>query len=497
MIKGLMKVSVLIKSSLFKKSFGAISLGLAAPILGLWFYFSGAIGVSTGPLAIAAILLGVLGLAGLITLYLSKQVIEPLDHFIQTATEIARGDFFQKFSEEANDETGRLARLMNYIVEDLRINKKRKVSERLREKYKTQSILENIADGVILTDSQSRISLMNPIAKEWFRVNYSAVEDESTGHMLRHDELVRFIREHSCAYTGKRGTTEISLTSQDDRRVKILQVTTVQIPDTDGQDLAFVVTVLHDITREKEVDRLKTELVSMVAHELRSPLTCISGFSELLLDAAIEREQAEEYATIILKESNRLNDLINKFLDISKIEAGKSQIRKSPVDMRMLVQKVLDFNMQLADKKQITVNFDAPDQVSTLSLDRDLIEQAILNLFSNAVKYSDTHSQVQLRLVESAQTVTVEVQDNGFGISEDALPHIFEKFYRVTDNEEARETTGTGLGLPLAKEIVEAHGGTIEVNSRSGQGSTFTVTLPKKRGEIAEEGAQVVDEDML
>ena len=492
-----MKASLLIKSTLFKKHFVVTVLGLAAPLLALCFYFSSAADFKLGPAALAGLMVGVFCLAAFVAFYLSKQVLEPLDHFVQTATEIARGDFFRKFSEESNNEVGRLARLLNYIVEDLRINKKRKVSEHLREKYKTKQLLENIADGVILTDSQNRISLMNRIAKEWFRVNKSAVEDESTGHMLRHEELVKFIREFSGDYEGKRGTTEISLAAQGQRKSKILQVTSVQIPVAENEDLDFVVTVLHDITREKEVDRLKTELVSMVAHELRSPLTCISGFSELLLDDAVERAQSEEYATIILKESNRLNDLINKFLDISKIEAGRSQIRKSPVDMRMLVQKVLDFNMQLADRKQIVVTFDAPEEISMLNLDRDMIEQAILNLFSNAVKYSDNNTQVQLRLTESDENLTVEVQDKGFGISEKALPHIFEKFYRVTDNEEARETNGTGLGLPLAKEIVEVHGGTIEVKSRPGHGSKFIIVLPKFSGEIAEAGESVVGESTV
>jgi len=163
----------------------------------------------------------------------------------------------------------------------------------------------------------------------------------------------------------------------------------------------------------------------------------------------------------------------------------------------MLVQKVLDFNMQLADRKQIVVTFDAPEEISMLNLDRDMIEQAILNLFSNAVKYSDNNTQVQLRLTENDENLTVEVQDKGFGISEKALPHIFEKFYRVTDNEEARETNGTGLGLPLAKEIVEVHGGTIEVKSRPGHGSKFIIVLPKFSGEIAEAGESVVGESTV
>ncbi len=478
-----MKASLLLKSSLFKKTFGATLLAVGLPVAAFWLTRSDQFQTDNQAFAIAGLALTSVLAAALAAYYLGKQVVEPLDGFIQTATQIARGEFFKQFSEAPRNEIGRLARLLNYIVEDLRINKKRKVSERLREKYKTQKILENISDGVILTDSESRISLMNSIAKQWFGVYSTAVEDESTGHMLKHPDLVNFIKAYSCEFAGKSGNTEIVLPNEDGWKEKVLKVTTTQIPSADNHELGFVVTVLRDITREKEVDRLKTELVSMVAHELRSPLTCISGFSELLLDDAITRDQSQEYATIILKESNRLNDLINKFLDISKIEAGKSQLRRTPVDMRMLVQKVLDFNMQLADKKNIAVTFEAPDEVSKLNLDRDMIEQAILNLFSNAVKYSPENSSVQLRLCENGEAMIVEVEDKGFGISEEALSHIFEKFYRVTDNEESRETSGTGLGLPLVKEIAEVHGGRINVCSKVGQGSTFTLRIPKKEDE--------------
>jgi signal transduction histidine kinase len=239
------------------------------------------------------------------------------------------------------------------------------------------------------------------------------------------------------------------------------------------------VTILRDITREKEIDRMKTELVSMVAHELRSPLTCISGFSELLLDNSITRDQSEEYAQIILKESNRLSDLINKFLDISKIESGKSQMQKTPVDLKMLIEKVLDFNSQLAEKKQIRVRFDAPLEVPMLNLDRDMMEQAILNLYSNAIKYSPEHASVTIRLLDNEKDVTIEVEDTGFGISEKSLQHIFEKFYRVTDNDKVMDITGSGLGLALVKEIVEIHGGKIKVKSELGKGSTFSLALPK------------------
>ena len=330
----------------------------------LWLFFCAAV----------IILLPVLA-----ALYLGRSVAKPIDNFVHTATQVARGEFFNKVSEASGGEIGRLARLFNYIVEDLRINKKRKVSERLREKFMTQKILENISDGVILTNSQNQISLMNPVARAWFGLTDDLVEDEAADSVLKHEILVDFIEHYSAEYSSKRGHTEIALETSDGWQSRVIQAKAAQIANSENKSLGYVVTVLRDITKEKEIDRLKTELVSMVAHELRSPLTCISGFSELLMDKSITKHQSEEYANIILKETNRLNDLINKFLDISKIEAGKSQLQKSPVDLKMLIDKVLDFNRQLADKKKIKVDFECNKEVVAADFDRDMIEQAVLN----------------------------------------------------------------------------------------------------------------------
>ncbi len=431
----------------------------------------------------------------LASFYLGKTIVRPIDSFVHTATQVARGEVFNKVSETSKDEIGRLARLFNYIVEDLRINKKRKVSERLREKFMTQKILENISDGVVLTDSDERVSLVNPVAKTWFGMADHSVEDEALDKVLSHGTLVDFIKHYSVDFGNKRGHTEISLETSDGWKSRVIQAKAAQIANTDSNELGYVVTVLRDITREKEIDRLKTELVSMVAHELRSPLTCISGFSELLMDSSITRHQAEEYANIILKETNRLNDLINKFLDISKIEAGKSQLQKSPVDMKMLIQKVLDFNRQLAEKKEIKVKFVCPKEVPSADFDRDMIEQAILNLFSNAVKYSPDNASVTIRLFEVGDNVCVEVKDTGYGISEKSLQHVFEKFYRVTDNEKVYETRGTGLGLPLVKQIVEAHSGSVQVNSMLNEGSTFMIKLPRMAGPVQEVSEALATED--
>ncbi|MFQ5648807.1 MAG: PAS domain-containing sensor histidine kinase [bacterium] len=489
-----MKVPFFIRSSLFKKLFVVTFFAAFVPIGLSWIYFfylsDGTIPGQHSNLLVVYYGLFVLALfsAALGAYSFSKHITRPITHFIKSAIEIAGGNFSHQVKVESSDEIGRLAKIFNYMVEELRRLHDRNLYEIIAWKKIYETILENIADGVILTKQDNKIMFVNRAAEGFFDLAATNVVNQPIGKTLRHPELLEAIQ---ATRNGKQKLDKIEITVESSSRRKpiILEAKPRFIPLEGSDKLEVkeaVATTFTDLTNLKEVDRVKTELVWMVAHELRSPLTCISGFTELLLDPSITREQAEEYASIILKESSRLNDLINKFLDISKIEAGKSHVRKTPVDMKMLVEKVLDFNSQLADKKEIHVHFESPAEVSLLELDRDLIEQAILNLFSNAVKYSPENAQVTVRLREDATVISVDIEDTGYGISEKSIPHIFEKFYRVTDNEDVRDTMGSGLGLPLVKEIVEIHGGKIKVSSVLGKGSIFTIFLPKKTVETAE-----------
>jgi NtrC-family two-component system sensor histidine kinase KinB len=480
-----MKLPFLINNSLFKKLFLLIFLAAVLPI-GLSFIYLVGIansGIHTEHQAFSVVFYGAflfaVYLAAVGAYYFSKHLSAPITHFIKSATEIARGDFNQRVPVESSDEIGRLARIFNYMVTELRRLDQMNLNKIINEKNKTETILKNVADGVIVTDPANKVMLMNFVAEAWFGVSDHAFAGEPVETIVSDESLLELIHMTAVDDKKKPRNIEITLKSGHGGKPVVLQGRAARII-SEKKELIGIVSILRDITREKEIDRLKTELVSMVAHELRSPLTCISGFSELLLDTSITRDQSEEYASIIMKESNRLSDLINKFLDISKIESGKSQLRKTPVDLKMLIEKVLDFNAQLADRKKIKVKFEAPDQVSIIHLDRDMIEQVVLNLYSNAVKYSPEKTRITVRLQEIGKAMHIDFSDTGYGIPESALPHIFDKFYRITDDENLRDIAGSGLGLALVKEIVEIHSGTIDVESTVGKGSTFFVVLPFK-----------------
>ncbi len=475
-----------LRKTLFRKTFFITLAAALVPMIVLWVYllqnsYQGAYRPS--------VVLYFLGLAVLLatvgSYYLSKRISQPIAYFTRTATEIARGNFNERVNVDSQDELGRLAKIFNYMTEELHRLRKMDLNRIINEKKKNDTIIKNIADGVMVTDPNSCILVMNVMMENWFGIQEKECFNKPLEQCISNATLLQFIRNVQNDVSKKTPTTEIVIKSTKTWRDIFLQAHAARVV-SEQNELIGIVTILRDITREKEIDRMKTELVSMVAHELRSPLTSISGFSELLLDPTVNREQSEEYATIILKESNRLSDLINKFLDISKIEAGKSQAKKVPMQIRDVIDKVLDINLHQAEKKGIVVSVKVSPNLPLVIGDVDMLEQVALNLFANAVKYSPENTAIEIRLKERENDVLIEFEDNGYGISEKAQQRLFEKFYRVTDNEKVREITGTGLGLALVKEIVEIHGGNITVQSKLGEGSTFSFTIPKYSGRYRE-----------
>lgn len=430
----------------------------------------------------ATLFLLTLVLSALGSISIAKRISEPIKEFTRSATEIARGNFNHKVPVHSDDEWGKLAKIINFMTTELRRLDNMNLNQIINEKNKTKTILKNIADGVIVTDTDNKVLVVNSIAESWFGLTEKEIVDQPIEKIIYEQNLSSLI--NKIRIEGNHEDTTVELNIQPDNKKKqiVLQAKAARVIDAEDK-LIGIVTIFRDITKEKEIDRMKTELVSMVAHELRSPLTSIAGFSELLLDEGVTQEQSKEYAEIILKESNRLGDLINKFLDISRIESGKSQVHKTPVQMGHVIESILEMNMYLAERKGMRVNLDIPDDLATVWVDREMMGEVILNLFSNAVKYSPDGKTIFIKVEDKDDEQLVTVIDQGYGIPEKSLNKIFDKFYRVTDNEFIQEISGSGLGLSLVKEIVELHEGSIWVESKLGEGSTFTFSIPKTEGE--------------
>ncbi len=231
--------------------------------------------------------------------------------------------------------------------------------------------------------------------------------------------------------------------------------------------------------RLKELDRMKSEFLSTAAHELRTPLTSILGFSEILLKRKLDEERKNKFLKIINEESVGLSALINDLLDLSRIESGRGfKMMKAPTDIGSIILDNIDIFKHQTDKHTFKIN--VPDDLVKIEADKDKINQVIENLISNALKFSPEGGEIKVSIEQSKSEVKVSVSDNGMGIPEKDLPHIFEKFYRA-ENASSEAIGGTGLGLAIVKYIVEHHGGKLSVESRLGRGSTFTFTLKSTR----------------
>lgn len=220
----------------------------------------------------------------------------------------------------------------------------------------------------------------------------------------------------------------------------------------------------------------QNDMVSEVVHELRTPMTSIIGYSKMLSLPGINEEMKNQFAETILREATRLGQMVNDFLEWTRLEAGRIRLEKEPVELNQIVKEVVEVILPQADERQISIEQEIPAEPIVVIGDRQRIKQIVLNLASNAVKYNREEGKVVLTLRTEENDALISVQDTGPGIPEESLPHLFERFYRVPGTEDV--VRGSGLGLVIAKKLAEAHDGTIEVESQVGEGSTFIVRLP-------------------
>jgi signal transduction histidine kinase len=244
--------------------------------------------------------------------------------------------------------------------------------------------------------------------------------------------------------------------------------------------------IARDISRESEIMRLKSEFVHNVSHEFKTPLTLIRLYAETLQRKGnLASEQKQEAYQIITKESERLSHMINNVLDFSRIEMGKKEFNFVKGDLSNLVRETVDSYRYHLEKKGFTIHTDIASDLPETSFDREAMASVVINLLSNAMKFSPQKKEVTVRLYTENDNAVLQVADKGIGINPKELDRIFERFYRITDKV-VSETRGSGLGLPLVKHIIEMHGGEIKVESDSGKGSIFSVVLPISRLEKGE-----------
>lgn len=398
---------------------------------------------------------------------------DPARNYLKVLPEIAKNAIRHK---KAEDE---LKRYHEKLVELV----KERTEQLAEEKELLAVTLSSMVDAVIAVDAENRIMLFNKAAEQLTGWRFEEVRGKSV------DEIIRIINEQTSrpaenpidkVLESRRiesGTDHDALVNRHGR-VCPVSVTAAPIRRNDGT-MTGIVMVLHDVSQQREIDRMKSDFISSVSHELRTPLTSIKAYAETILhDKNMTEETKREFLGVINEESDRLTNLINGILEISRIESGTIEIARKPVNLVSVVRRAVEDLEHLAGKKKIRLQTDIAEQLPLTLGDENKILSMVSNLVNNAIKFTPDNGLVMVsaQVSPDGSGLVIKVADNGMGIPKEDLPKIFGRFYRV--HRPGKQIQGTGLGLAIVKEIVIRHDGRIEVESEIDKGSAFTVFLP-------------------
>ena len=400
---------------------------------------------------------------------LSRRTFRPLQQVAAIAAEIGRGNFNRRLPEKWQDELGDLAEIMNDMAVKLDAQLNRLTTERNR----LDAILAGMGESLMVTDKEGIITLVNPAFCRLFRV-YDGLIGSPLSNITRHPALLEsynLVRTDRCELQN-----EMTVQTPEE---KFLMAHWVPLLNEHG--LQGVVAVFHDVTDLKRLENIRRDFVANVSHELRTPVTVIKGYSETLLDGLItsDPQKTAEFVQIILNHSERLTALLNDLLSLSEMESPDFSFQMTPITVESTLNKVCSLLKSKADAKEVAIV--APDlsRLPAVLADQGRLEQVMVNLLDNAIKYSSVGGQISISAEEDGEFIRIAVVDSGPGIPAASIPRLFERFYRV-DSGRSRQEGGTGLGLAIVKHIIQLHGGSVWVeNNAFGAGATFSFTLKK------------------
>ncbi len=428
--------------------------------------------LSIGIIGVSAIVVGLF-----LSLVISTLLVKPLRHIVYATQKIAEGDYDVRVETKSADELGNLAHEFNIMAERLKQYRDLKIGKIMAEKLKNEAIIQNIDDGIIVIDADCKVSAINNAAAETVGLKSADAENRHFLEVIHSEILLKMIKE--IIRTGQAPVIEDEkniLTFVKNGVQKHCQFSLTPMRATPDSMLG-VILLLRDVTRLKEVDRLKSEFVMIASHELRTPLTTIGMSIDLLKEGAVEKLNSNEKKLLDAAEEEvkRLKQLINDLLDLSKIEAGRIDMEFDRAEVPVILKTVVSILKSQVEEKGIEMTYFVPDRLPAVKVDVNKIAWVLNNLVSNAMRYTPEGGRIHIAAQRRGKHVQVSVKDNGTGIPLEYQSKIFDKFVRVKDS---KDEGGTGLGLAICKEIVRAHGGTIWVESIPGKGSKFFFTIP-------------------
>jgi two-component system phosphate regulon sensor histidine kinase PhoR len=390
----------------------------------------------------------------------------------KSAEHFAAGDLSHRLTPPETEEMGGLADAMNQMAAQLND----RIETIIRQRNQLETVLTSMLEGVIAIDTEERIVSINQAAARLFENEAPNCQGKSIQEIIRSPALQQFIRK---ALNSKSPSEEDITVFQNEERV--IDVKGSPLLDANQNQIGTLV-VFHDVTQLRRLENMRRDFVANVSHEIKTPLTAIKGFVETLQQGNVEKaHEKERFLSIIQRHVDRLNAIIEDLLALSRIEQEheRQEIEFEPVKIADVLQAAIQLCLPKADEKNIRINLDCGKN-TTAVFDPTLIEQAVVNLLDNAIKYSKPESSVVVKSHQQNDHMIISVQDHGIGIAQKHLPRLFERFYRI-DKARSRDMGGTGLGLAIVKHIAQAHGGQVSVESKLGEGSLFSIHLPQKR----------------
>lgn len=404
-------------------------------------------------------------LTSILAFFLSRTLSKPLIKMNKMALNLAKGDYSQRVTVRSSDEVGVLGASLNYLSEQLKKN----ITELSYEKDKIENILTSMSDGVITFDTKGKIAHFNPQAKHLLDDCVDVEKDkalEYCDYLIQLNKLFQRVLE-----------TEELIQGEIKIHEKIIAAKLSPLFNATKKSLIGVVTVLQDVTKERKLEEMRREFVANVSHELRTPISLIQGYAEAIIDdLAKSPEQRNGFLKVILEETQRLKRLVEDLLELSRLQSGAITLEKEWIDLNQIITQMKDKFKTTFKQRGIDFQVEIGSEAAYLVADRIRLEQVLMNLINNAIQFTSA-GKILIKTKKSNHGVELSISDTGQGISEEDVPFIFERFYR-TDKSRNRESGGTGIGLSIVKNIVDAHHGEIRVKSKEGEGTTFTIVFP-------------------
>ncbi|MCE2413622.1 HAMP domain-containing protein [Candidatus Poribacteria bacterium] len=413
-------------------------------------------------------------LAIVFSVFSTGAITKPIEKLTQVTQSLAAGNITSRVPVDSSNELGQLSHNFNLMADRIQ----EQIDTISEEHRRSETILTNMGEGVLLVNGASEITYANPTA-----ISMLELPDAYIGKALieinRIPELQALLKKAEQTETIAFAEIQLGNLREPEAEVTV-------VPVSAGQEYVIVI---HDVTKERQLERIRADFVSNVSHELRTPLTTIRGYAETLLsENSVRTKTGEQFLVKILNHSARLTSLISDLLELSRLELGEVELKRSPCHLNTFHEPISDVFEPLLEESGLVLKWEIPEKFAKVNVDRQLFMQVLVNLIDNAIKYTPDGGAITVSATicssdgikggdTASEEITLRVEDTGIGIPMESQSRVFERFYRV-DKGRAREMGGTGLGLAIAKHIVLSHDGRIWLESTLGQGSTFYVAVP-------------------